>query len=117
MMKNRGGERDDRRHSRETANEKVNRNFPCPDRRFNNWLTVVTGSATGRTRRGELARNRPTCNIDTAPGNDAVFPGLLAQLFEPFFGWRCHEKSVNARSAAMNDAIAVAIADVHADFR
>ena len=38
-------------------------------------------------------------------------PGLRVSLIFP------HEKSTNARSVAMIDAIAVANAEVHADFR
>jgi hypothetical protein len=44
---------------------------------------------------------------------------LLAQFFEPLFGWRIarHEKNAKATSVAMIEAIAVAKAEVHADFR
>jgi hypothetical protein len=44
---------------------------------------------------------------------------LLAQLFESLFGWRIggHEKNAKATSVAMMEAIAVANAEVHADFK
>jgi hypothetical protein len=46
-------------------------------------------------------------------------PRLLAQLLEALFGWRisCHEKNAKPSSVAMIDAIAVAKAAVHADFK
>src|SRR2546430_17173113 len=88
MVKNRRGKRDHRRHSGDTAYEKVNWDFPCPHRRFNNWLPVVTG----------LTWDWATCDIDTAPGHDAILPGLLPQLFESFFfrhlAWGTHACSV-----------------------
>src|ERR1039457_4241782 len=101
--------RNHRRHAAETADEKINRNLPGPDRRFDHRLTVVT----------RLARNRSAGNIDTFAWNYAVLPRLLAQLFESLFGWRIagHEKKANATRVAMIDAIAVANAEVHADFR
>src|SRR5207244_8957666 len=110
MMKQHGGACDHGRHSRQTADEKIYRNFPCPHRRLDDRLTVIAGSATGRTRRGELSWNRTSGDIDTATGDDTVLPCLLAQLFEPFFGWRigCHEENANARSVAMIDTIPVA---------
>src|SRR6476660_8164175 len=100
---------DDRGHPSDSAHEKINRNLPCPDRRFHHGLTVVTG----------FARNRATGNVHAFARNDALLPRLLAQLFESLFGWRigCHEKNANARSVAMIDAMAVANAEVHADFR
>src|ERR1700704_3412634 len=96
-------------HSRHSTKEKVERNFPSPHWRLNDSLAVVTG----------LARNWPTGNVHAFARNNALLPRLLAQLFESFFGWRIgrHEKNANAASVAMIDAIAVANADVHADFR
>src|SRR5260370_10627896 len=109
MMKDDRSARDYCGHPCDSAHEKVNRNFPRPDRRFDHGLTVVTW----------LARNRATRNIDAFARNYAIFPRLPAQLFKPFFGWRIsrHEKNANARSVAMIDAIAVADAEVHDDFR
>jgi hypothetical protein len=109
MMKQDRCERDHRRHPGNSAKEKVERNFPCPDRRFDHGLTVVTW----------FTRNRAARNIDAASSYDAFSPSFLAQLFEPLFGWRigCHEKNANARRVAMIDAIAVANAEAHADFR
>ena len=109
MVKDNGAACDHRRHPGNSAEEKVKRNFPGPDRRFDHGLTVVTG----------FARNRATGNVDAFARNDALLPRLLAQFFESLFGWRigCHEKNANARSVAMIDAIAVANAEVHADFR
>src|SRR5437588_4514765 len=97
------------RHSGHAAEEKVERNLPRPNRRFDYCLTVVTG----------LSRNRAAGNIDTFAWNNALLPRLLAQFFESLFGWRicCHEKNANAASVAMIDAIAVAKAEVHADFK
>src|SRR5438876_11952494 len=109
MMKQHGGACDHGRHSRQTADEKIYRNFPWPDRRLDDRLTVIAG----------FARNRTARDINAATGNHTIAPRLLAQLFEPLFRWRIasHEKNANANSAAMSDAIAVAIAEVHADFR
>src|SRR5437763_8900966 len=111
--------RDHRRHPGHPAEEKVERNFPRPHRRLNDRLTIVSRSAAGRTRRGELARNRSTDNIDTATGNNTFLPRLLAQLFKSLFRWRIsrHAKNANATSVAMMDAMAVTNAEVHADFR
>jgi hypothetical protein len=108
-VKNDSGACDHRGHPADSAKEKVERNFPCPNRRFDYGLAIVTG----------FAWNRAASNIDTLAWNDALPPRLLAQLFETLFGWRisCHEKNANARSVAMIDAIAVAKAEVHADFR
>src|SRR5207237_5082129 len=109
MMKQNSGACDHGRHSRQTADEKINGNFPCPNRRFDHGLTVVTW----------FARNRATSNVHAFARNDALLPRLLAQFFQSLFRWRsrCHEKNANARSVAMIDAIAVANAEVHADFR
>src|SRR5205807_9001301 len=88
------------RHSGHAAEEKVERNLPRPNRRFDYCLTVVT----------RLSRNRAAGNIDTLPRNDALLPRLLAQFFESLFGWRIrhHEKNAKAASVTMIDAIAVA---------
>jgi hypothetical protein len=109
MVKYRRSQRDHRRHSAQTADEKVNRDFPRPHRRFDHRLTVVT----------RFSRNWTAGNVNTASGDDTVLPRLLAQFFEALFEWRigCHEKSANAKSVAMIDAIAVANAEVHADDR
>src|SRR5205823_12263131 len=103
MVKQNGGACDHGRHSAESAYEKVNGNFPRPDRRFDDGLPIITG----------LARNRTARNIDTAPSNNAIFPSLLAQFFKPLFRWRIsgHEKNANAKSAAMIDTTAVAKAE------
>ena len=109
MMKDSGATCDYGRHSGHSTEEKIKRDFPRPDRRFHHGLTVVAG----------FARNRATGNVHAFAGNDALLPRLLAQFVEALFGWRigCHEKNANARSVAMIDAIAVANAEVHADFR
>ena len=59
------------RHSSHPAKEKVERNFPGPDRRFDHRLTVVTG----------FARNRAAGNIDAFARNNAFFPSFFAKLF------------------------------------
>src|SRR6266566_6342076 len=109
MMKDNGAACDHRGHPGHSTEKKVERNFPGPDRRFDHGLAVVAG----------LARNRPAGNIDAFARNNALFPSLLAQFFESLFGWRIarHEKNANATSVAIIDAIAVANAEVHADFR
>src|SRR5206468_9246251 len=109
MMKDDRSARDYGRHSGHSTEEKIKRNFPRPDRRFDHGLTVVTG----------LPRNRPTGNVDAFAGNDALLPCLFAHFLQAFFRWRigCHWKNANARSVAMIDAIAVANAEVHADVR
>src|SRR6266550_2530604 len=106
---NNGSARDYRGHSGDSTEKKVERNLPRPDRRFDNGLPVVT----------RFAGNRAPGNIHAFVRNDALFPRLLAQFFESLFGWRsgCHEKNAKANSVAMMDAIAVAKAEVHADFR
>src|ERR1700730_6293485 len=98
-----------RGHSCDSAEKEIERDSPCPHRRFHHGLTVVTG----------LPRNRTTDNIDTPARNYTFLPRFLAQLFESLFRWRIcrHEKNANARSVAMIDAIAVANAEVHADFK
>src|SRR5204862_7436026 len=108
-MKDSGATCDYGRHSGHSTEEKVKRDFARPDRRFHHGPPVVTG----------FARNRATGDVHAFARNDALLPRLLAQFFEPLFGWRigCHWKNANARSVAMIDAIAVANADVHADFR
>ena len=106
--------------SHRAARAKAERNFPCPNWRLNHRLAVVTGSPSRTDSScGELARDRAARNIDTFARHDAVLPRLVAQFFEPLFGWRIsrHEKNANANSVAMMDAIAVANADVHADFK
>src|SRR5439155_12150134 len=97
------------RHSSHPAEEKVERNFPGPHRRFNHGLTVVTG----------FARNRAAGNIDAFARNNAFLPSFFAKLFYSLFGSRSvrHEKNANPASVAMIDAIAVAKAEIHADFK
>src|SRR5882762_7234994 len=109
MVINNGSARDYRGHSGDSTEKKVERNLPRPDRRSDDRLTVVTG----------FVRNRATGNVHAFAWNDALLPGLLAQFFQSLFGWRigCHEKNANASRVAMIDAIAVAKAEVHADFR
>src|SRR5438094_2940980 len=109
MMKDDRAAGNYRGHSSDSTEEKIKRNFPRPDRRLDHGLTVVTG----------FARNRTTGNVHALARNDSTFPRLLAQFFQSLFGGRigCHEKNANARSVAMIDAIAVANAEVHADFR
>src|SRR5437016_3874743 len=109
MLKDDRSARDYRGHPGDSPHEKINRNLPRPDRGFDDRLTVVTG----------FARNRATGNVHAFARNDALLPRLLAQFFQSLFGWRigCHEKNANANSVAMIDAIAVANAEVHADFR
>src|SRR6267378_3298568 len=97
------------RHSGHSAEEKVERNLPRPNRRFDDGLAIVT----------RLSRNRAAGNIDAFAWNNALLPRLLAQFFESLFGWRIrsHEKNAKPTSVAMIDAIAVAKAEVHADFK
>src|SRR5438270_8264346 len=107
MVKEDGAGCDHRRHPGDSAEKKVERNLPRPDWWFDHGLTIVTGSV----------RNRTAGNIDAFARNDALFPRLLAQLFESLLGWRVtrHEKNAKAASVAMIDAIAVANAENHAD--
>src|SRR5207253_1221297 len=109
MMKNHRAACDHGGHSGHSTEEKIKRNFPCPHRRFDHGLAIISW----------LARNWAARNIDTAIGNDSFLPRFLAQLFESLFGSRIgrHEKNAKVRRMAMNDAIAVANAAVHADFR
>src|SRR5205823_13487951 len=74
MMKKNGAACDYRCHPGDSAEEKIKRNLPRPDWRFDYGLAVVTG----------FTRNRPTGNIHTFARNDAVLPCLLAQLLESF---------------------------------
>ena len=100
---------DHRGHPGDSTEEKVERNFPRPNRRFDYGLAVVTG----------FARNWAAGHIDTFARNDPILPCLLAQFFESLFGWRIRhqEKNAKATSVAMMDAIAVENAEVHADFK
>src|SRR5438270_10304743 len=84
------------RHSGHAAEEKVERNLPRPNRRFDHGLAIVTG----------LAGNWSPGNIDPFARNNSVLPSLLAQFFESLFGWRIrnHEKNANAASYAINYA-------------
>jgi len=109
MVKDNGTTCDHRGHPGNSPEEKVEWNLPGPNRRFEHRLTVVA----------RFSRNWTARNIDTSTGHDAFSPSFLAQLFESLFGWRisCHEKNANAKSVAMIDAIAVAKAEVHADFK
>ena len=109
LMKQDRTERDHCRHPADSAKEKVERYFPGPDRRFYHRLSVVAG----------LPRNWATDDIDTATRDNTFLPRLLAQLLEALFRSRigCHEKNANPTSVAMMDAIAVANAEVHADFK
>src|SRR5882724_5549967 len=77
-MKQERAECDHCRHPANPAKEKVEWNFPRPDRRFDHGLTVVTG----------LARNRTTNNINTATHNHALLPSFLAETLETFLGLR-----------------------------
>ncbi len=75
MMKQNCAERDHCRHAADSAKEKVEWNFPGPDRRFHHRLTVVT----------RFSRHRTTDNVDAATGYDSLLPGFLAQLFKSLF--------------------------------
>jgi hypothetical protein len=77
MMKQDRGERDHGRHPGNSAKEKVERNFPRPDRRFEHRLAVVAW----------FARDRAAGDIDTLARNYTFFPCLLAQLFKSLFRW------------------------------
>src|SRR5205814_1404267 len=100
MMKKGRATCDHRGHPGNSAEEKIERHLPCPNRRLDHGLTVVTW----------FTWNRPAGNIDAFSRNSAILPRLLAQFFEPLFGWRIsrHEKNANANRVAMIDAIAVA---------
>src|SRR5439155_20404342 len=90
MMKQYGSACDHGRHSRQTADEKIYRNFPCPDRRLDNRLTVIAG----------FPRNRTARDINAATGNHTIGPGLLAQVFEPLFRLRLvRHLQITSRSA------------------
>src|SRR5438132_10366549 len=68
MMKQDRAKRDYRRHPGNSAEEKIERNLPCPDRRFHHRVTVVA----------RFSRHWPTHNVDAATGNDSLLPGFLA---------------------------------------
>ena len=97
-------------------------------------ITNTKGVANLRTPEAEiprggpkLERNRTAGNIDAASGNDALLPRLFTESFQSPFARSlvCHRhgwgalahKNANAKSVAMIDAIAVANAEIHADFR
>src|ERR1700722_15957353 len=65
-------------HAGQSTEEKVQRNFPRPDRWPNDWFSVVTG----------LGRNWPPGNIDAVACDHAFFPRFFAQFFEALFRWR-----------------------------
>src|SRR4029077_17501312 len=79
------------RHSGHSTEEKIKRNFPGPDRRFHDGLTVVTG----------FARNRATGNVHPFARNDALLPRLLAQLFESLLVRHNRLRSASASLAAL----------------
>ena len=89
MVKDNRAAGNDRGHPGHSAKEEIERNLPCPNRRFDHGLAVVTRSASRTDSScGELARNRSALNVDTFARNNALLPGLLTQLFQPLFGWR-----------------------------
>src|ERR1700736_3085463 len=101
MVIDNGAASDHRGHPGDSAHEKVERNLPRPNRRFDHGLAVVTW----------LARNRAAGNIDTFARNNAILPRLLAQLFEPLFRlrlvrhaifWGAHASSRAALGAPPN---------------
>ena len=75
MMKQDRGERDHRRHPADSAKEKVERNFPCPHRRFDHRLPIVTG----------FSWNWTADHIYSATGHNTFLPRFLPQLFKPLF--------------------------------
>ena len=77
MMKQKPGERDHRRHPCQSAEEKIERNLPRPHRRFDYRLSIITGFSWDWT----------ADHIYSATGRNALLPRLLAQFFEPLFGW------------------------------
>ena len=79
MMKENGAARDHGDIPAMPAEEKVERNFPGPDRRFHDRLAVVAG----------FARNRPAGNIDAFARNDAVLPRLSRAVLRVVFVRRC----------------------------
>src|SRR5439155_19538089 len=97
MVKNKGTACNHRGHPGNSTEEKVDRNFPGPNRRIDHGLAVVAG----------LARNRATRNIETAPGDHTFFPRLPSQILQSPFGRQigCHDKKSKARSAAMMEAV------------
>ena len=66
MVKDNGAACDHRRHPGNSAEEKVERNLPGPNRRFDHRLTVVTG----------FSRNRTAGNIDTCDRPRRLLPKL-----------------------------------------
>jgi hypothetical protein len=70
MMKDSGATCDYGGHSRHSTEEKIKRDFPRPDRRFQHGLTVVTG----------FPRNRATGDVHAFAHNDALLPGFFPQL-------------------------------------
>ena len=78
MMKDDRAARDHGGHSGHSAEEKIKRNFPRPDRGFDHGLTIVTW----------FTRDRATGNVHAFAGSDAFLPRLFAQLFKSLFGWQ-----------------------------
>src|SRR2546430_12382460 len=75
MMKQNCAERDHCRHAADSAKEKVEWNFPGPDRRFHYPPTVVT----------PFLRDRATGNVGAPTRGDSPPPRLLPPLFQSPF--------------------------------
>src|SRR5262245_32608177 len=87
MIKDRSSQCDYRRHSGDSAEEKIKWNFPRPDRRPNDRLTIVT----------RLARDRAAGDVHTTSGHYAFCPGFFTQLVNSQFVhtcWEAHASSV-----------------------
>jgi hypothetical protein len=70
LVKQQRAKGDYRRHSTKAASKKVDWNFPCPHRRPNNWLAIVT----------RPARDWSSSDIHTEAGNNASLPRIFTQL-------------------------------------
>ena len=89
MMKDDRAARDHGGHSGHSAEEKIKRNFPRPDRWFDHGLTVVSW----------FTRDRATGNVHAFAGNDAFLPRLFAQFFKTLFA--IHRSKLGSASASL----------------
>src|ERR1043166_3617440 len=107
-MKQRRSRRDNRGHASGSANEKIDRDFPGPDRRLDHRLAIIAG----------LSWNRTANNVYPVARDDPFGCCLMPQLTQSLLARPgVHRKNPNATNADTRLAIAVAIAAVHADLR
>src|SRR5262249_60407861 len=103
MMKQGRAEPDHCRHAADSAKEKVERNFPSPDRRFHHRLTVIA----------RFSRGGSSNNVHTATGNHSLLPRFLAPLFKPLFLCRRVYPKEKAKASSVTTSEAVAVGKDH----